>query len=299
MNSIVSIVIPTYNRAFELKRALQSVLFQSYSNFEVLVVDNNSHDATDSIVDGFKDIRIKLFKVNNNGVIAISRNVGIRQSLGKYIAFLDSDDWWMPKKLEYAVRKLELGADLVYHDMLIARKNEQKFFFRRTMSRRLSGNVFENLIIHGNPIINSSVVVRKDILQQIGGLIEDVGFVTMEDYDAWLRIAQKAIKFKKISKVLGYYWLGGGNTSTPERAILSINTFEKQYINVINKIGYPWWLYYSKGRACYLLKNYSESEESLNSIVCKKVPYLVMIKIYWMKLMIKIFIMQTYLYSNE
>src|SRR3989338_2810117 len=100
MKPIVSIVIPTYNRACDLERALKSVLAQTYSNWEALVVDNHSSDNTDDVVKSLNDSRLKLFKIHNDGVIAASRNAGVKHATGEYIAFLDSDDWWMPQKLE-------------------------------------------------------------------------------------------------------------------------------------------------------------------------------------------------------
>ena len=100
MNPLVSIIIPTYNRANDLKRALQSVFDQTFTDWEILVVDNHSIDETDSLIKSFNDPKIKLLKIHNEGVIAKSRNLGFKHALGEYIAFLDSDDWWKPKKLE-------------------------------------------------------------------------------------------------------------------------------------------------------------------------------------------------------
>ncbi len=94
--TLVSVVIPTYNHARFLGRALQSVMDQTYKNWEVIIIDNHSQDNTDEIVEAFKDPRITLLKIHNNGVIAASRNMGIRAAKGEWIAFLDSDDHWYP-----------------------------------------------------------------------------------------------------------------------------------------------------------------------------------------------------------
>ena len=94
-----------------------SVLNQTYLNWEVLVIDNYSTDNTDALISEINDIRIKLFKIRNEGVVAVSRNLGIRNSSGEYIAFLDSDDLWLPKKLEISIKFLKQGADIVYHDL--------------------------------------------------------------------------------------------------------------------------------------------------------------------------------------
>ena len=89
---LVSVVIPTYNHARYLARALQSVLDQTYTNWEAIVIDNHSTDNTDEVMASFADSRITLLKIHNNGVIAASRNIGIRAANSEWITFLDSDD---------------------------------------------------------------------------------------------------------------------------------------------------------------------------------------------------------------
>ena len=94
-----SVVIPTYNCSDFLKRALTSVFNQTYQNFEVIVIDNSSTDNTEDIINNFDDKRLIATKVNNNGIIAHSRNKGIEIAKGDWIAFLDSDDVWNSDKL--------------------------------------------------------------------------------------------------------------------------------------------------------------------------------------------------------
>src|SRR5450759_2358523 len=109
---LVSVVIPTYNHARFLGRALQSVLDQTYTNWEAIVVDNHSQDHTGEVVEAFADPRITLLKVHNGGVIATSRNMGIRRARGEWIAFLDSDDWWAANKLEGCLDQIHEPVDL-------------------------------------------------------------------------------------------------------------------------------------------------------------------------------------------
>lgn len=111
----VDIIIPTYNQADFLREALQSVIHQDYEHWNALVINNLSTDHTRAVVEAFKDPRIKIIDFANDGVIAASRNVGITRSSATYIAFLDSDDWWFPKKLSRCIERLESGADLVCH----------------------------------------------------------------------------------------------------------------------------------------------------------------------------------------
>ena len=184
---VISVVIPTYNRASDLERALKSIQVQTFTSWEVLIIDNHSVDSTDQLVSDFNDPRIKLFKIHNNGVIAASRNMGIREASGEYIAFLDSDDWWKPEKLKLSLDALNAGADIVYHDLFLVTKSDQRLFLKKAATRGLTRPVFDNLLTGGNCINNSSVVVKKDLLTSIGGVSEDCDLIATEDYDCWLR----------------------------------------------------------------------------------------------------------------
>ena len=128
LEPLVSIIIPTYNRAELLKRAIQSCLDQTYKNIQVVVVDDASEDNTPEIVQRFKDSRIKYIRLpKNSGRPAVPRNIGILNSDGEVIAFLDSDDYFLPEKIEKQVRALtnseEIG--LVYCDALIETEDKK------------------------------------------------------------------------------------------------------------------------------------------------------------------------------
>jgi len=115
MERLVSVVIPTYNHANFLEGALNSVIAQSYQNWEAIVVNNFSTDNTIEVINKLNDPRIRRIDFKNNGIIAASRNVGINKSKGDYIAFLDSDDVWYQNKIENCVAKLDNGFDVVCH----------------------------------------------------------------------------------------------------------------------------------------------------------------------------------------
>lgn len=283
MHKLVSIVIPTYNRANDLKRAIDSIYAQTYTNWEVLVVDNHSDDNTDEVIASYNDKRISLFKVHNNGVIAVSRNKGISEAKGEFVALLDSDDWWLNDKLERSVAALESGFDFVYHDLFLVFKTEQKRMWRTGFSRKVTDDVFNDLILNGNPISNSSVVVRTHLLRQIGGLSEDPEMIAMEDFDAWLRISKLTNKFNKLDKVYGYYWMGGGNVSSAERSIKVLNKFTTSYKSNIDELPHqPWWIIYGYARAYFLLKEYDQSRDALRSLRLVRRPFLIVVKSVWM-----------------
>jgi glycosyltransferase involved in cell wall biosynthesis len=211
MKPLVSVIMPTYNHAKFIGRAIASVLNQTYPNFELIIIDNYSEDDTEKIVVSYVDARIIYLKFRNNGVIAAGRNNGIKHANGEYIAFLDSDDWWYSNKLEIVEKYLH-KADIVYHD-LDTHTEKGKRFRKPTQGRHLKRPVFVDLMTKGNAIANSSVVVRKSIIEQVGGLCEDKSLISKEDFDLWLRISRITEEFVFIRKSLGAYWCDGGNMS--------------------------------------------------------------------------------------
>ena len=154
---LVSVVIPTFNHGHYLGRALQSLIDQSYHDWEAIVIDNYSTDNTEDVISGFSDKRINYFKFHNNGVIGASRNVGIRAAKGKWIAFLDSDDWWHPGKLAEFHGRSEKNLDVFYHELEVMRPSNS---WRRSFigSWQVKSPVQIDLLIRGNALATSSVL---------------------------------------------------------------------------------------------------------------------------------------------
>ena len=192
-NELVSIIMPTYNCGHFIIRAIDAVLSQSYSNWELIIIDNRSTDNTEQIIQDYEETRIKYKKVNNNGVIAYSRNKGIEISQGKWIAFLDADDWWSSDKLRLSVEALQNGNDFVYHDLYkkFQKKNLFNLFKSKIKTKQLRHPSHQFLLENGNVIPNSSVVLNADILRKIKGISEDPSLITAEDYVAGLDLHLK------------------------------------------------------------------------------------------------------------
>ena len=216
MTPLISVIIPTYNHAHFLTRAIQSLLDQTYCNWEAIIVDNYSEDGTDIVIQNFIDTRIQYFKFHNNGVIAASRNKGISMAKGEWIALLDSDDWWTSDKLQCCICRINPGVDVIYHDLKIVRKNASLFQRKYVKTRQLKKPVFRDLLVNDNAISNSSVIVRKKIIDKIGGLSEDQKMIGSEDFNYWLRIAQLTDNFLYIPKFLGFYQIHGSGISSKE-----------------------------------------------------------------------------------
>jgi len=189
-SKLISVVMPTYNHARFIGKAVQSVLRQSCGDFELIVVDNYSQDDTEAIVAAYGDPRIRYVKFANKGIIAAARNHGIGLAKGEYVAFLDSDDLWLPEKLGTQLEAFGRGEDIA---MVYSRF---KTITGEAVSEQVlpkakicaSGAVFRTLYLK-HFVACSGVMVRKNILERAGGFNEAPALVAVEDADLWLRIA--------------------------------------------------------------------------------------------------------------
>jgi len=189
----VSVVIPVYNGARYLAQAIQSVLDQTYKNFELIIVDDGSTDHTREVVCSFiekEQLPIR-YIFQNNGGEALARNTGIAAAKGDYLAFIDADDMWMPNKLEQEVSLLEesKGIGLVFTSYRACIGEKVTDEVVSVDRQKLDGNLlsFEELLKRSF-IAPSAIVVRKEIMQQVGPF--DSSFKMCTDYDMWLRISQ-------------------------------------------------------------------------------------------------------------
>ncbi|MFV8372643.1 glycosyltransferase family 2 protein [Flavobacterium sp. LB2P6] len=225
-----SIVIPTYNHAHFMKRCLDSLVNQTYQNWEAIVVNNFSEDNTIEIIKEYIDPRIRLINNANGGVIAVSRNKGISEAKGDWICFLDSDDGWYPNKLEESLKYVK-DYDLIYHnlDKQFPVKSNKGVVNGRTLKK----NIAKDLLINGFCIPNSSVVVSKKIVDIVGKINEDKRFVAIEDSDYWMRISTITNRFKFIDLSLGSYWIGENMSISPKQIDREIHLFN-QYKKLLN-----------------------------------------------------------------
>ena len=207
----VSVNIPCFNSARFIEETLNSVLSQTYADFEIIVMDDGSTDDTGRIVNSFGDSRIKYSYKNNEG-LSETRNKGIFASSGQYIAFLDHDDIWLPRKLEKQVAMLEEGdLGLVFSDCYILRdgKKEKMTYFDRCRPER--GVVFEDLLLESSNFIPlSTVVMRRDAFKEIGYFKKE--FRIGEEYELFLRAADK-YRFDYIDEPLAAYRIHENNFS--------------------------------------------------------------------------------------
>ena len=196
MNSpFFSIVIPTYNNKKLLEKAIKSVFSQTYKNFEIIIIDNYSKDETENWVNSLKDIRIKFKKNHNHGLIGRSRNLGIKLSSAKWIAFLDADDIWYENRLEsiYNIIIKNNNFDVICNDEIFV-KNEVKKLWKAGPYKK---NFYKNLIKFGNCISTSATIINKDFLEKNNTYFSDnIKFSPYEDFEFWMRIAMLEARFK-------------------------------------------------------------------------------------------------------
>jgi glycosyltransferase involved in cell wall biosynthesis len=180
----VSVIIPTYNRGWTIGEAVDSVLAQDYRDFELIVVDDGSADNTSQVLDAYRGT-IKVFRQENKGVSA-ARNRGIAEASGRFIAFLDSDDLWLPQKLSTQVEFFNTTPDALIcqtEEVWIrsgVRINPKK------RHKKPSGMIFEPSLALCL-VSPSAVMIRRSLLEIVGNFDETLPLC--EDYDLWLRIS--------------------------------------------------------------------------------------------------------------
>jgi len=218
INPFFSVVIPTYNRSAKIKKTIDSLIKQSFKEFEVIVVDNGSDDDTREVIESYHDMRLKYIYQEGSGSPANPRNTGIKNAKSDWICFLDSDDWWYEEKLE------------VFHDYIVKNKNVDVLYHGMDLVNLSSGEnvgvcsmkeiakpiytTFLEKACFGGVIANSSVAVRKEHLFEIGLIEESKLVMTFEDFSTWVSISKLTDEFVFIPKVMGALGVGGDNLTS-------------------------------------------------------------------------------------
>jgi glycosyltransferase involved in cell wall biosynthesis len=190
MNStpLVSVVIPAYNAAWCIRRAVDSVLAQSFRDFELIVVDDGSTDDTAAILAGYGDALRVVSKPN--GGLSSARNAGIAAAQGKYVAFLDADDWWLPGKLATQVALMESRPDLLFCSTVSGVQTPEgqrlaDWRCGRDDRRSALECIFAvNAFVAGS---GSAVLAKREAFQRAGSFDESLR--SLEDIDMWMRLA--------------------------------------------------------------------------------------------------------------
>jgi len=223
---LVSVVIPvTADRAFLLRRALKSVAAQSYRNVEVVVVQDGPGQEVQEILDGLAiDRPVRLVKSPGKIGAAAARNLGVRMARGDLVAFLDSDDEWLPRKLEKQIECfLEPAVGAVGCESLMVDDRSGRVVKKQTPPLR--GEVFQQLLLTGAGVQTSMLVVRRKDFEQVGGFNERLSFA--EEQDLELRLARMC-RFGWVSEPLGVQHFNHGlvqGSLDPDNVIQGVRAF--------------------------------------------------------------------------
>lgn len=233
----VSVIVPTYKVEKYIAAAVQSVLEQTYHNFEVLIIDDESPDRSGEICQQFTDSRIRIIRQKNRG-LAGARNTGIRHAQGEYLAFLDGDDVWLPEMLEKNIAHLENSQNVGVSFNRSAFMDEAGNNLGTYTMPQLE-DIDVPCLLRGSPIGNgSAAVIRREVFEAIRfqdnlyGSVEDFyfddRFRQSEDIECWLRIAiQTPWKIEGIPDVLTFYRVNSGGLSA--NFIKQLESWEKVF----------------------------------------------------------------------
>ncbi len=207
----VSVIIPTYNRAEFLRRAIRSVLNQTYQDFEIVVVDDASTDKSRDVVSGISDERIRYICHEVNKGCPAARNTGVTNSRGEYIAFLDDDDEWLPDKLKMQVDLLDGSPSTtggVYTASLVIDRPTGMILDGAKPEKK--GNLFDELFLQNCIRSPSTVLIRRRCFEKVGRFDTSLGFV--DDWDMWIRVS-KEFRLEYIKMPLVKYYYHDGQSS--------------------------------------------------------------------------------------
>jgi glycosyltransferase involved in cell wall biosynthesis len=221
--ALVSIIIPTYNRAKLLKEAVDSVLTQTYRDLEIIVVDDGSTDETSALMATYGE-RVRYIRQENAGVSA-ARNRGICASTGKYIGFLDDDDTYLATKIERQVEYLTKHPEIGFVHCRYYVMDEAGNYLHK-IGLLPEGNVLPELLCR-NFLWMSAPLISRACLEQVGGFDEHLS--TAADYDLWLRIAQAGYTFGCIQQPLGAYRIQSLSMVT------NIDRVEQEVIRILDR----------------------------------------------------------------
>lgn len=209
MQTEVSIIIPCYNHGRYLPDAVQSILAQTFCDWEAIIVDDGSTDETRAVSARFTDPRIRYIHQQNQGLSA-ARNTGIRAATGRYISLLDADDLWDSRFLSESVHVLKANAEAAATYCGFQYIAVDGSLLPVSVCRAVPADSFRGELLKGNWLSACSVMVRSEIYREIG--LFDESLHACEDYDMWLRISEQH-QFIGIAKLLVRYRRAGDNMS--------------------------------------------------------------------------------------
>ena len=221
MNELINVVIPTYNRENKIKKCIESVLNQTYQNIELIIVDDGSIDNTASVIEDIHDSRIKYVYQPNAGA-CVARNSGIKMAKGNYIALQDSDDEWLPEKLEIQMKAMEeKNADVVISKLNRKFANSDKITI---IPKRISGEVHITDDFYGCG--TQTILAKKEVFDDC---LFDREFPRLQDFEWMYRVLQKYKVYCVDTPLVNYYIGDDSIVSNPEKRYQATELFLKKH----------------------------------------------------------------------
>ena len=224
IDNLISVIMPAYNAAHYISIAIESVINQTYINWELIIIDDGSFDDTAKIVNEWagKDRRIQYF-CQENSKQGKARNLGISKSQGFYLAFLDADDTWMPEKLEIQIREIkEKNVDLVFSNSYVFKDNKLNAVLE---SMNIPGDIFYDshsigMFLEVNRIPILTVLAKKQKIVNVGGFSEKLDIQNVEDYHLWLKMLMSDCKFYSLNYTLAKYRIHNNSVTADDKVAL-------------------------------------------------------------------------------
>jgi teichuronic acid biosynthesis glycosyltransferase TuaG len=222
----ISVIVTTYNRPKLLKETLESILNQTYVDFELIVVDNNSNYDFFKLIELFNDNRIIAYQNDNNGIIAVNRNFGIRKAKGKYIAFCDDDDLWIKTKLQDQLKLINnLNENILIHSNTILFGEN----IINKVTKKFNISKFEDFY-SSNPITYSSVMLTNNDMIFFD---EDPSKKASEDFDLWIKLLIKNYKIILINQPLVKYRISSNSAFRDNYNLSYLRSLYVLYGNIL------------------------------------------------------------------
>ncbi|MBR3133262.1 MAG: glycosyltransferase family 2 protein [Clostridia bacterium] len=236
----VSVVIPVHNSHKHIEECLNSVINQTYKNLEIVVVDDLSTDNTVQIIEGLKDNRIKIIKLEENVGAAVARNIGVDNSSGEYICYIDSDDYWVEDKVEREVKLMEENDYTFVYGGYAYLKNG------KTKKARVPSSVNYNQLLKNHTIFTSTVMLNMEHLKK-----EDIYMPNIrrgQDMATWWQVLKPGITAYGITDTIAIYRVGENSLSSNKFKALkrTWNIFKREDLGIFKRLYcYLCYIYYA------------------------------------------------------
>lgn len=235
-NLLISIIMPAYNASKHIAETLDSIKNQTYTNWEIILVNDCSKDNTIELVNKFSesvDNPVKVITNETNSGVSFSRNVAVANASGSWLALLDSDDVWLPNHLETLMNEVTKDSELsfVYAGCLVFLDDVKNIIFKQQITQLMLDNFNVSLFTHQIGINPCTVMLHKNSWDAAGGMVRDLNHA--EDKDLFLRIAKKGMKFKFTNEYTALYRKHsdafGASNNNSKMALGSVYVYEKHF----------------------------------------------------------------------